>query len=474
MIIFNLLILICIVFTFPFFFLVHPGSASQVVKAPHPLPHVTAEMEKPQFWMSKITNPNHPLLKPEEIQDMNETYLKRRDLYLYNLSELQEELSKEELLAWLKEDWDAFVIPGEVRYGQNRRPLGKSFWDGLKDNLNQESLKERNKTSYGLIVKRTDVRVFPTEEQSTATPDPNGFDRFQHSAISPGSPIGIYHVSKDHRWTYVQTQFIRGWVRTTALASAKEKKEALGYLQAGEKLVITGSLVKVFSDLTLRKVVFLAQMGNVFPLLSRPAQGKTGEPCYVVRIPVRDDRGQLSFGKGFLPRNADVHEGYLPYTQENVARQAFKMLHEPYGWGDMFGGRDCSRFIMDVFASFGIVMPRNSTFQAKVGRELGEIGGKEIREKQMILDRAVPLATVLRLPGHIMLYLGKDRGRYYAIHSIWGIEKEIALNRLLEKIAKVEVSDLSLGESGPQGSLLQRITDARIIGTNGGRSGNSP
>jgi hypothetical protein len=100
-----------------------------------------------------------------------------------------------------------------------------------------------------------------------------------------------------------------------------------------------------------------------------------------------------------------------------------------------------------------------------VGREIGEIEGKEMKEKRMILDQAVPLATVLRLPGHIMLYLGRDRGRYYAIHSIWGIEKEISSTRLLEKIAKVEVSDLSLGESGPRGSLLERITDARFIGT---------
>jgi hypothetical protein len=315
-------------------------------------------------------------------------------------------------------------------------------------------------------VKRTDVRVFPTEEQSAATPGENGFDRFQHSAISPGSLVGICHASKDNRWTYVQTQFIRGWVQTTAIAKAKERKEALGYQEAKERLVITGSFAKAFSDPSLRQVIFLAQMGNTFPILSRSFQGGTGEQCYVIRIPVREVTGQLSFGEGFIQGSADVHEGFLPYTQENVARQAFKMLHEPYGWGDMFGGRDCSRFIMDVFASFGIVLPRNSTFQAKVGRNLGEIDGKSLKEKKMILDQAVPLATVLRLPGHIMLYLGKDRGRHYAIHNIWGIEEARSSDRLLEKIARVEVSDLSLGESGSHGSLLQRITDARFIGTN--------
>lgn len=463
----KLTILICIVTIIAFFSPVCPGSASQVIKAPHPSPHVSANMEKPPFWTGKLANPGHPLLKPEEIQAMNGKYLARSDLYLYDLTKLQEELSKEELLAWLKEDWDAFVTPGEVRYGRGGRPLGRSFWDGLKANVNQETVMEKNSTRYGLVVKRTDVRVFPTGEQSTATPERDGFDRFQHSAISPGSMVGIHHVSKDRRWMYVQTQFIRGWIQTTALATAKEKKEALGYQQSAERLVITGSFIKVFGDPTLRQVVFLAQMGDVFPLLSRPGQGRPGESCYVIRIPVRDGNGQLIFGKGFLPRDADVHEGFLPYTQENVARQAFKMLHEPYGWGDMFGGRDCSRFIMDIFASFGMIMPRNSTFQGKMGKEIGEMDGKEIREKKAILDRAIPLATVLRLPGHIMLYLGKDRGRYYAIHSIWGIETETSSTRVLEKIAKVEVSDLSLGESGPRGSLLQRITDARFIGTNG-------
>ena len=39
-----------------------------------------------------------------------------------------------------------------------------------------------------------------------------------------------------------------------------------------------------------------------------------------------------------------------------------------------------------------------------------------------MLDQAPPLATTLRLPGHIMLYLGKQKGRYYVIHSIWGFQ----------------------------------------------------
>jgi len=463
----NLLISI-VIFILPLsLFSIQPSAVSATSDAPHPLPYVSPKMEESEFWIRKIKNPDRVFVKPEEIQRMNGHNLKRDDLYLFSLTDMPKELSREEMFACLKEDWEGFVVPGETRYGREGSPLGKSFWDELEQNLNRESLKEKNQARLGLITNRTDIRVFPTEEQSKALPGQDPFDRFQHSSISPGSLIAIHHVSKDHRWTYVQTQFVRGWVQTAAVAIAGERKEALEYQGAKERLVVTGSFVRVFGDPLLRQLLFLAQMGNSFPLISRPAHGGTVEPSYIINIPVREGDGRLTFGKGYIPANGDVREGFLPYTQDNVARQAFKMLHEPYGWGDISGTRDCSRFIMDVFASFGIIMPRNSKFQGKMGKDLGEMERKKIDEKKRVLDRAVPLATVLRLPGHIMLYLGKDRGRYYAIHNIWGIQTKRPSGPVLEKIGRVVVSDLSLGGSGPHGSLLQRITDVRLIEPDG-------
>ena len=124
------------------------------------------------------------------------------------------------------------------------------------------------------------------------------------------------------------------------------------------------------------------------------------------------------------------------------------MLHQPYGWGEMFGARDCSRFIMDIFATFGILMPRNSKLQARIGISLGTGRGNDDQRKAKVLDRAIPFATTLRLPGHIMLYLGKDKGKYYAIHNIWGIQTNRQFGPVLQKIGKVVVSDLSLGKIG--------------------------
>jgi hypothetical protein len=64
-----------------------------------------------------------------------------------------------------------------------------------------------------------------------------------------------------------------------------------------------------------------------------------------------------------------------------------------------------------------------------------------------------------------MLYLGRDKGRYYAIHSIWGVQGPGTPDPKLIKIGRVAVSDLSLGRSGPNGSLLVRLTGIRIIGS---------
>jgi hypothetical protein len=441
------------------------GHVPQVLFASPPLPHVTPEMEGPEFWIKKIKNPTSLLLTPEKIHKMNEENLRRQDLRLCRIKDLKEDSTREEILSLLREDWENFGRTEEVRYGKSGIPLGEFFWNKLKKNLNQEPIKESGRILYALVVKGTDIRVFPTDEPSISTPNHYEFDRFQHSSISPGSPIGIYHFSQDKEWAYAQTHFIRGWIRIHDLAIAKERSDVVDYEEAKDRMVITGDFITVFGDTSLRQPVFLAQMGDSFPLLCIPGGNKSINAFFVIHIPWREDNGQLTFRNGYIRAEEDVHQGFLPYTQANVARQAFKMLNHPYGWGDRLGGRDCSRFIMDLFRTFGILMPRNSKEQATVGMDLGLVEGKSNKEKQKILDQAIPLATTLRIPGHIMLYLGKDKGKHYVIHSIWGIQKSGKTGTTVEKIGRAVVSDLSLGEKGPNRSLLDRITDIRMIGS---------
>ncbi|MCX8012299.1 MAG: C40 family peptidase, partial [Desulfobacterota bacterium] len=120
---------------------------------------------------------------------------------------------------------------------------------------------------------------------------------------------------------------------------------------------------------------------------------------------------------------------------------------------------------MDLFSSFGILMPRNSNLQAMMGVSLGEVAGKSVSEKKRILDRAPPLATLLYMPGHIMLYLGKHDGKHYAIHSIRGIQIKGKSGFETKRIGKVAVTDLDLGKEDPYGSLIERLTTIRLFGS---------
>ena len=455
--------LIKLITTIVLHLLILSGGIPRILFASPLLPHVIPEMGKPEFWLKKIKNPTNLLLTPEKIQTMNEENLRRQDLRLCRIRDLREDWTREEILSLLKQDWEDFGRTAEIRYGKSGTPLGELFWNGLRDSLNEGSLKETGRTLYALVTKKTNIRVFPTDELSLSTPNHYEFDRFQHSAISIGSPLAIYHFSHNEEWAYAQAPFIRGWIRKHDLAIAKDRKDVVDYEEAKDRLVVTGNVITVFSDPSFQHPVFVAQMGDSFPLFRIPDGNKSADTSYVIQIPWKEENGALSFRKGYIHAKEDVHRGFLAYTQENIARQAFKMLNHPYGWGDRLGGRDCSRFIMDLFRAFGILMPRNSKEQAMLGRGLGLVQGNPAGEKRRLLDRALPLTTLIRLPSHIMLYLGKEKGKHYVIHSIWGIQESEKPGAPSEKIGKVVVSDLSLGEKGPNGSLLDRITDIRII-----------
>lgn len=58
---------------------------------------------------------------------------------------------------------------------------------------------------YGLVVHRADLRTFPTRERvfNSASADDTDIDRFQESALFPGTPVVIAHTSADGAWYFV-------------------------------------------------------------------------------------------------------------------------------------------------------------------------------------------------------------------------------------------------------------------------------
>ncbi len=134
------------------------------------------------------------------------------------------------------------------------------------------------------------------------------------------------------------------------------------------------------------------------------------------------------------------------------------MLHEPYGWGGMYGEQDCSAFLVEVFATVGIMLPRDSIDQAKAGQERFVFDAQSgLAQKQEALSGLSGGLFLLPMKGHILLYLGMEQGQPYAIHCVWAYRERKGERDIPRVINRVAVTGLSLGDKSSRGSFLKRL-----------------
>ena len=170
--------------------------------------------------------------------------------------------------------------------------------------------------------------------------------------------------------------------------------------------------------------------------------------------------------------STEVTRTARPLTRAAFLQEAFAYLGSPYGWGDEAGGRDCSRFVLDVLATFGLALPRTSSHQSHSGRYTVEVPeATSETERLALLDAAHARGLALvHFPGHIMFYLGRDRdGVPRAIHSF---AEYVAPcpggGETLMEVGRVAVSDLSLGKGSSRKSFLERISHVSVFGRDPG------
>ena len=230
------------------------------------------------------------------------------------------------------------------------------------------------------------------------------------------------------------TKRYRGWIKRDKIAIAENKKEALSYFDNENFLVVTESRVETepnpFDD-KISNVLF--QMGDKIPLVKNEdipqsipednGQAQSPEGAYVIWLPVKGENEKLKFKKALIARSNDLHEGYLSYTRENLLKQAYKLLGERYGWGGLYKRRDCSRFIMDIYRTVGIQIPRDAGFpqeEISAGKSY-EFSG-DLKERRKVLGK-LEAGDPIYMKGHVMMYLGKEKGEHYLIHSGSGYGK---------------------------------------------------
>ncbi|MCA9706625.1 MAG: SH3 domain-containing protein [Myxococcales bacterium] len=276
------------------------------------------------------------------------------------------------------------------------------------------------------------------------------FDRNRCASLHPGEVVRVLRRSPDGAWLYAHAGHTTGWLHAPALTPALPP-EHLRPLLDGPALRPTDDDLRTEGGRRLR-------LGTVVPVVGHEGDARR------VLVPTAE---------GLVPDrvrpDGQAVEGVLPLTRRNLWSLALAEQDTPYGWGGREGHRDCSRLVRDVMSTFGLQLARHSGVQAKLGTEridvstLGEAG--KLAQLRVAAQRGLVL---LYMPGHIMIYLGEDRGQHYAVSAISEYLEPCAGGPdTVYRIGRVAVTTLELGRGSERTAYIERLATLVVFGPGG-------
>lgn len=383
---------------------------------------VTQSQLSAQHWLKQNVSAK-VLMQPEQIQAFNQKLINDND-YIVDPLDYQKTLSKDDLEAAILK---ASSVPKSPRFYTDGRQLSAKHFAKYSDNLNLNAVKNTNKVRFGMVVKRTALRTFPTWDRVLNSGLDKDLDRFQESGMFPGESVAVLHQSTDKKWLLVRAYNYLAWTpaEDIAFGDANTIRE---YKNQDDFLLVTGAKVRTayVPDDNSRSEVQL-DMGVRLPLVAAKdvpplLNGQNTYASHVVQLPTRNEQGLLEIKPAMISKSADVNMGYLPYTEANLIKQGFKFLGERYGWGHDYNGRDCTGFVGEIYKSFGLLMPRNSGQQGSSEYGTNNRFDKQSTEQQKLgVTQQMKIGDLIYIPGHVMMYLGEQEGQPYVIHDVKGL-----------------------------------------------------
>ncbi len=386
------------------------------------IPGVVEEMLDRDFWISRVNDPDKVIMSPAEINRYNRMSLRECEI-LKNLRTYRRLLTGSEIRKMVTK---VSSRPSKKRFISGKE-VGDDFYAALEKALDLDNIPRTVPVRFGITVKRTEMRSFPTFDRVFSEQDDYEFDMFMETAIYPVEPLAILHQSSDGEWLFVQTYNYMAWVPAVDVAFI-DRSELFSCLDSEDFLVVTGKQVfTAYNPIHPEISELQLEMGARIPLAKRDEipmeiDGQHPAGSYVVKLPTRGTpEGRVEWRLGLISRADDVRVGFLPLTRRNIITQAFKFLGQRYGWGGMFNTRDCSAFILDNFRSMGLQLPRNAGEQGRqaVGIRHDMPPDMDIEAKKKVFD-SLPPATPIYMDGHAMLYLGREGRDYFIIHDFAG------------------------------------------------------
>jgi len=345
-------------------------------------------------------------------------------------------------------------------WGQDLRPRPAAWMQALEDNTRRGSYP--NLARPAIALRRLDLRLLPTIEPVFRDPAAPGegfpFDMNQNSSVHAGTPLFATHLTADGAWLLVEGPAAAGFVPARDVAFVDP-----AFLARWQALPLAAVLEE---SAPLRgadgRTLELGRIGMLLPLLDA-----TGSPRLL--LPRDDGAGRAADSEATAPPGA-AQPLPLPLTQGAMAALIDRMLGRAYGWGGLYGERDCSALLQDLFAPFGVRLPRNSGQQARSGRAVDLKDLPDAEKQARILAEGKPFLTLLTLRGHVMLHLGDWDGEPAALHAIWGVRTQggeaVTPGRLV--IGRTVITTLAPGREQPdrvsaENFLLRRITGMTFV-----------
>lgn len=458
--------------SFPLRFLLAPALAlaAAVVAAretpPMPIPaHGVIGVEEAHlgaaFWIDQLAQPQRVLLDRGAIEAQNAELL-RIDPSMHDLAALPAKLPRDEVARWIG---NLATLSADGYFGEDGRSVPRATLDAIAANRALDSIAEQRETRHGLVVRRAALRAFPTLLRVFSEPHDQDIDRFQESALFPGTPVVVVHESRDGKWWFVISERYAAWIEKSAVALGSAE-EVAGYARARPYRIVTGAvehtvytreqpaLSRLQLDMGLRLPLALGWPEN------RPVNGQHPYASHVIQLPLRREDGSLAMAPALLPKVADTRADYLPLTEANLLTQAFKFLGERYGWGHSYDARDCSGFVSDVYHSFGLEMPRNTRDQATSPALRKRLfSAADTHAARVAAVDALRIGDLVYIPGHVMMMIGRIDGAPYVIHDTAGL----SYRRADGGIARVKLNSVSVSPLLPlmfneRDSYIDRMT----------------
>ena len=307
------------------------------------LPDVTAEMSSPRYWYSLQENPEELLMTEEEIEAQNTLNIAADGTNMNDLRNAPEVFDgvaqRDALLVSGKSDASYYL---GWTYKTNGEKADEAFYQEMIDNSQDPDALREQPVEYAVVVNRTTLHSFPSDEQILDDPKDPDFD-YQHlTGVRVNEPLVILGHSADGKYCLAKSVCCPGWVKAEDIALCHDRQEWLDAwdFDSDSALVVWGTYTTAASNYAPEISRRLLTQGTTLEKVELEdrntlVNNRAAYNNYVVNMPVRNEEGFYEKKLCLIAESAKASEGYLPMTQKNIARVAFSQLGDMYGWGGM-------------------------------------------------------------------------------------------------------------------------------------------